>query len=140
MTRSLLIATSLATLFALPAQAAELPPLAQNQEIYAKFIPLGVADRLRDTCPEVEPAHFRVWMSVLNLRSMARAQGYTDDDIRGLKDDLAAKATIKSEVTEILSALGAAPDHIASHCKVAREQINARSPAGRLIRISNHED
>jgi hypothetical protein len=118
------------------AQAADAPPpIAENKEIHAGFIPLGIADRLRDVCPEIEPAHFRAWMAILNLRNLARDQGYTDADIRGLRKNLEARAALKAEITEILKALGAPADHVASHCKIARQEIAAGSDAGRLIRV-----
>lgn len=117
------------------AQTAALPPLEEDATVLGGFYAIGLADEVRKNCPSIEPRIIRALTYLETLKSYARNQGYTNDDIRALQDNKAAKEALKARILRDLAARGATPGATEGYCDVGREEIAMDSAAGRLLRV-----
>lgn len=131
MTRLALILNLLAAT-ALPALA--LPPIAEDARIRETLIAGRVGDVIRKTCPTMR-ARLLVVMTELNaLEDYARAKGYSQADLKALRDDDAQTARMRADAEAYLAQAGAVKDDPETFCRVGRAEIAAGSLTGKLLR------
>lgn len=118
---------------AAPALAQQVP-LEQNQTVRDGFYAIGLADEIRKNCPRISPRLVRAYSALKDLERYARANGYTEADVKELEDNDAAKDALRAEIRADLAARGASGNNSAGYCKVGREEIARNTPAGRLLR------
>jgi hypothetical protein len=133
--RPTLIAIAAAALFMSVAGAsAAQTPLQEDPTVREGFYAIGLADEVRRNCPQISPRLVRAYSFLKSLESYAREAGYTDADIRALRDDDAAEAALREQIRADLAARGASPGNTAGYCKVGREEIARGSQAGNLLK------
>lgn len=113
--------------------AAALPPLKDVDYVREGLITAGMAIEIGDKCPELAVRLFRGYGFLSDLKSHARALGYSNAEIDAYVDDKAEKARLESIARARLADLGAVSGDSASYCAVGREQIAENTPLGRLI-------
>ena len=126
------------SLFLLAAGAAavaqNLPPLHENRTVRYSFYSAGLADIVRNNCPDLVGRTFRGLRYALALRSYALDQGYTMDDVDKLLSNKAEEEKLRREIVADLAARGATPGNTEAYCRIGREEIAKDSLAGRLLR------
>lgn len=133
----MLIRIAQAGLFALalvgPSMAAELP-LNQNSHITESLVAAQVGDIIRKSCSAISARYLVVYEKMGELEQYARAEGYTEDEVRAFLRDKTEKARIKALAAEYLAAAGADPADPDSYCVVGEAEIGAGTLAGSLLR------
>ena len=116
------------------AMAQTLPPLHENRTVRFSFYSAGLADIVRNNCPQLDGRTFRGLRYALALRSFALDQGYTMDDVDALLKNKEQEEKLRKEIVADLAARGATPGNTEAYCRVGREEIAKDSLAGRLLR------
>jgi len=116
------------------AVAQDLAPLHENRTVRYSFYSAGLADIVRNNCPDLVGRTFRGLRYALALRSYALDQGYTMDDVDKLLSNKAEEEKLRQEIVADLAARGATPGNTEAYCRIGREEIAKDSLAGRLLR------
>ncbi len=127
-----------ATLFAanLPAMAEGKVPLAEEGHINEQLVAGAAGDILRQTCPTLSARILVVFRKLRALESYARAEGYTEAEVKVFLKDKAQKARVKARANDYLAAAGAVAGDVESYCRVGRDEIAKGSLVGLLLRSS----
>lgn len=120
----------------LPAMAEGKVPLAEEAHINSQLVAGAAGDILRNTCPSISARLLVVWTKLRALESYARAQGYTEDEVKLFLKDKAQKARVKSEARDYLAAAGAVEGDVESYCRAGRGEIDRQTLVGSLLRSS----
>lgn len=130
---SLLAALALSVLAAGPGRASAQTPITEEPHIVGMLVAVRVADAIRQSCPSVHARYLAVLQQGEALKSYARKQGYTEDDVKSLRTD-AAKARLKALAADYLKQHGAAEGDADSFCRLGRAEIEKGSAIGSLLR------
>ncbi len=129
----LLCAFSLAAFaFAAPAPAAE--PLNQNAHITSSLVAAKVGDTIRKTCPSISARMFVVLDKMSALEDYARAQGYTEAEVKAFLKNKTEKKRINDLAAAYLKAAGAVEGDVESYCVAGRAEIAKGTLAGSLLK------
>ncbi len=120
--------------FGVAGASAAQTPLHEDPTIRQGFYAIGLADEVRRNCPQISPRLVRAYTFLKSLESYALKAGYSEADIEALRDNDAAKDTLREEIRADLRARGAQPGNSAGYCKVGREEIARSTQAGRLLK------
>ena len=120
---------------AVPAAAAEPPPLAESDHINSRLLAAAIGDRIRRTCPEISERRWVVRSEALRLYNHAISLGHTRRSIEAYLDDPQARARIERERDAWLEARSVQPDDPEAHCRVGRREIDQGSYIGSLLRV-----
>lgn len=121
-------------LSAIPALAEGKVPLPQETHINEQLIAAQAGDMLRKTCPTLEARTFYVLSKLAELKSYARAQGYTEPEVAAFLKDKAEKARIKSTAVAYLAAAGVVEGDVDSYCRAGHKEIASGTLVGSLLR------
>lgn len=120
----------------LPAMAEGKMPLAEEAHINGQLVAGAAGDILRQTCPTLK-ARMLVVLSKLNaLKNYARAQGYTEEEVKLFLKDRAQKDRVKAAAKGYLAAAGAVDGDVESYCRAGRAEIDKGTLVGSLLRSS----
>lgn len=114
--------------------AGALEPLAENPRVQSEFLAAAIGDEIRKNCPTISARLFRALHMARELERYALGLGYTEEDIRAMRKDPAAKALLNRRRDEYLSANGVVEGDRDSYCRLGREEIAAKTLTGRLLR------
>ena len=132
MTKFTLTLSLVAALAAAPAFA--LVPLEKEAHINDSLVAGRVADIIRNTCPSISAKMFTVMSELSDLKDYAKAQGYTEKQVKDFLGDQAQKDRIRGIANGYLAKAGAVAGDAESYCKVGRDEIAKGTLAGSLIR------
>lgn len=116
-----------------PAVAAEVA-LNENEFITDRLVAAQVGDIIRKSCGSISARYLVVYEKMGELEDYARAEGYTEDEVRAFLKDKAEKTRIKALAAAYLAAAGADPVDETSLCAVGEAEIEAGTLAGSLLR------
>lgn len=133
---SLSLSLALTLALSAPLAAAAPVPLAQERHINAELLAAQVGDILRRTCPSASARMFVVLNRLNALEGYARAQGYSEAEVKLFLKDRVQKDRIRAEAEAYLAAAGAVPGDPESYCRVARDEVRKRTAVGSLLRVS----
>lgn len=127
--RPILLAALLAPAPALaqPASPGDDPAIAEG------LIDVAIAYELGRACGPVDARRLQGIGVLLGLQARARSLGFSQDEVDAYVDDEAERARLESVARDRLAGLGATPGDEASHCAVARAEIDKGTPVGRLL-------
>lgn len=129
LTLSLVAALSAAPAFALV-------PLEQEAHINESLVAGRVGDIIRNTCPSISAKMFTVMGALNDLKKYAKAQGYSEKQVKDFLGDQGQKDRIRGIANDYLAKAGAVSGDVESYCKVGRDEIAKGTLAGSLIRSS----
>lgn len=129
LTLSLVAALSAAPAFALV-------PLEQEAHINESLVAGRVGDIIRNTCPSISAKMFTVMGALNDLKKYAKAQGYSEKQVKDFLGDQGQKDRIRGIANDYLAKAGAVAGDVESYCKVGRDEIAKGTLAGSLIRSS----
>ena len=128
--KSLIVAAVL--LGATPALALE--PINQEAHINKTLLQGFIADKIADTCPQMEPRKLRALGELNKLKDYALKKGYSAAEVRDFVTSKTEKARGKKLAVEWLAKAGAKEGDVQAHCKVGRDEIAKASLIGYLLR------
>lgn len=129
-----LFAVALLALASGPALAQAKVPLADEAHINSQLVAGAAGDMLRTTCPTLSARMLVVWQKLRELERYARAQGYTEDEVKVFLKDRSQKARVRAEARAYLAAAGAVEGDVDSFCAVGRAEIAKGTLVGSLLR------
>lgn len=116
------------------AMAQTLPPLHENRHVRWSFYSAGLADIVRNNCPDLKARTLRTLRYALALQNYALDKGYSQEDIDTLLKNKAEEERLRAEIVADLAERGATPGDVDAYCRIGREEIEKNSLAGRLLR------
>lgn len=119
-----------------PAMAQGKVPLAEEAHINEQLIAGAAGDILRRTCPTLSARMFVVLGKLNSLEHFARAQGYTEAEVKVFLKDQAQKARIKAAALDYLANAGTVEGDVESFCAAGRAEIAKATLVGSLLRSS----
>ena len=119
-----------------PAMADGKVALAEDAHINDQLIAGAAGDMLRQTCPSLSARIFVVWGKLRALESYARAQGYTEVEVKAFLKDREQRARVKAAAKGYLAKAGVVEGDTESYCRAGRDQIAKGTLVGSLLRSS----
>jgi hypothetical protein len=119
-----------------PAMAEGKTPLAEEGHINQQLIAAAAGDMLRSTCPSLSARMFVVLVKMQELESYARAQGYTEDEVKIFLKDKAERKRVKDAARAYLTQAGVEEGVVDSYCVAGRAEIAKGTLVGSLLRSS----
>ena len=125
---------SLAALLTAAVPAYATVPLSQNQHITDSLVAAKVGDTIRKTCPSITARMFTVLGKMNDLEAYARAQGYTEAEVKAFLKDQTEKKRINALATAYLKKAGAVEGDAESYCVAGKAEIAKGTLAGSLLK------
>lgn len=119
---------------ALAGPASAQVPLNENAHITTSLVAAQVGDMIRKACGTIWARYLVVFEKMGELEAYARAEGYTEDEVRAFLRDKTEKARIRGLAEEYLTAAGLDPAAEDSYCTVGEQEIATGTLAGSLLR------
>jgi len=116
------------------AAEAERPPLRENAHIYNSLFAVAVGDEIRKKCPSISARMFRVWRGARELEAYARAEGYTEEEVKTFLRSKKERARMRKLRDAYLKAHGVVAGDAQSYCRLGREEIARNTLTGSLLR------
>lgn len=110
------------------------PPLGQVAAIDDAMLDLGIADRIRKSCPTINARMLKAVGYVRGLERAARDMGYTPAEIEAYTDSDADKDRLRAKAARYFRAKGVDSSDPQSYCRVGLEEIQKSSRIGSLLR------
>lgn len=107
--------------------------LNHNDHITESLVAAKAGDIIRNTCASISARFLVVYQKMAELEDYARAQGYTEEEVRVFLKDKAEKARITAMAESYLAQAGAMPDDPESYCQVGRDEIAEGTLVGSLL-------
>jgi hypothetical protein len=123
-----------AAMLAVSAPAFARTALNQDAHITESLVAGRVGDTIRQTCPSISAKMITAYSKLKELEKYARAQGYTEEEVKVFMKDPTEKARIKALAAEYLKKAGAVEGDAESYCVVGRAEISKGTLAGSLLR------
>ncbi|WP_372993312.1 DUF5333 domain-containing protein [Sulfitobacter sp.] len=130
--RKVMIALISLSMLATPVAAK--PPLRDVAAVDDALLYLGLADRIRNECPDISARMFRALGYLNDIQKTAKSLGYSDDEIDAYRKSDAEKARMKSRGAAYLKANGVDTSDPQSYCALGRAEIQKSSRIGSLLR------
>ena len=125
---------SLAVLLTAAVPAYATVPLNQNQHITDSLVAAKVGDSIRKTCPSITARMFTVLGKMNDLEAYARAQGYTEAEVKAFLKDPVEKKRINDLAAAYLKKAGAVEGNEESYCAAGKAEIAKGTLAGSLLK------
>ncbi|MGQ0610283.1 MAG: DUF5333 family protein [Paracoccaceae bacterium] len=119
---------------ALAGPASAQVPLNENAHITTSLVAAQVGDMIRKGCGTIWARYLVVFEKMGELEAYARAEGYTEDEVRAFLRDKTEKARIRSLAGAYLAAAGLDPAVEDTYCTIGEREIAAGTLAGSLLR------
>lgn len=113
---------------------AEKTPLNANDHITASLMAAQAGDIIRKTCASISARYLVLYEKIGALEAYARAEGYTEAEVKTFLKDKTEKARIKALAEDYLSKAGAVAGDEESYCQAGRNEIAAGTLTGSLLR------
>ncbi len=110
------------------------PPLREVAAIDDALFDLGIADRIRKSCPTIGARMFRAILYVGKLEQKARSLGYTQAEIDAYTDSDIEKNRLRAKAATFFRARGVDTSDAQSYCALGLEEIQKSSRIGSLLR------
>ncbi|MCY4290685.1 MAG: DUF5333 domain-containing protein [Roseovarius sp.] len=136
-----ILTTARATAFALvfASSAALAGPsragLAEETYINNGLFVISVANKIRKSCEDIAARRVKALNFIFHLKDVAMEMGYTRAEIEAYIENEEEKQKMRERRNAYFTSKGANVEDRESLCKVGREEIARKSPAGKLLRV-----
>lgn len=135
MTMNLTLKTTLLALAlggAAPAQASA--GLADEADINAGLLAVGIADEIRKKCDSISGRLIKGQFYLMEMANLAKSRGYSAAEIKAYVKSDTEKAKMRAKGEAYLKSKGAIPSDPQSYCKVGYEEIASKSQIGAFLK------
>ncbi len=108
--------------------------LRTHQEINDGLKVIAIADMIRKKCDSISPRMLRAYRFAKSLEAMAKAEGYSDDQIEAFVENKREKARVEGAAKAYLVSKGVTLSSPKSYCVAGRAEIERSSQVGQLLR------
>ena len=124
------------TLLFAAATAVAKPPLRDVAEIDETLLAVGLANDIRENCPDISARVLKALVLLRNLKARANELGYSDDEIDAYRSSDVEKARMRTEGDAWLAAHGVTEGDAQSFCAAGRAEIEKDSQIGALLKVN----
>ncbi|MGY9048382.1 hypothetical protein P775_08815 [Puniceibacterium antarcticum] len=110
------------------------PPLREVAVVDDGLLAVGVADEIRNQCGKIDARMITALMRLNGLKSEARSQGYSEEEIEDYVTSKAEKARMRARGEAYLKANGVTPQDKSSYCRLGKQEIAKGSAIGTLLK------
>jgi hypothetical protein len=108
--------------------------LGGDPAIWSGLFTLALADQIRTVCPTIEARTIRATRFVYDVYSLARAYGYSRQEIRAFQVDDSTEERMRAEVLAYFQEHNVREGEPETYCALGEAEIAAGTPAGTLLR------
>jgi len=126
--------SALAVVLATASGAQESAELRDHQGVNNGLIIAGITESIYETCPTISVRKLRGLLYLRSLYSMARAAGFTNDEIEAYVENDEEEARLRLRVDAYLAANGVVEGDTESYCALGRAAIASRNQIGVMLR------
>jgi hypothetical protein len=112
------------------------PHLRDVPEIDGTILAVGIADEIRNNCPDISARMIKAALLVNGLTGRARELGYSDVEIDAYRKSDAEKSRLKAKRAAYLAAAGVQSDAPDTYCLLGQAEIERQSQIGALLRMN----
>lgn len=128
------VLTTIAALLTAPGAVASKPSLQNVAVVENGLLAITVADKIRRECDQIAGRIFKARGMLADLYEVARAEGYSDDEIEAYVSSDAQKSRMRVKRDAYLAEQGVVKSDPASYCAAGQAEINKSSQIGALLR------
>jgi ABC-type sugar transport system substrate-binding protein len=114
--------------------AAAASALREHEEINRGLVVIAAGDMIQENCATISPRMIKAFAFAQSLQSLARKDGFSDDEIDAFVRDKVEKNRVKGLALDYLVANGVKPDQPATYCTVGLYEIERNSQIGVLLK------
>ncbi len=116
------------------AEARTKPGLANEADINAGLLTVGIADEIRKKCDSINGRVLKGLFYLNRLERMARERGYSQAEIDAYIDNDAEEDKLRRKGEAYMAARGVDFDNPETYCDLGRAEIASDSPIGAFLR------
>jgi len=121
-----------AVMGAMPAQA--FAGLADEADINAGLLAVGIADEIRKKCDSISGRMIKGQFYLLEMANLAKSRGYSSAEIKAYVKSDTEKAKVRAKGEAYLKSKGVDPSDPKSYCKVGYAEIASKSQIGAFLK------
>lgn len=125
-----LVAATLAA--AAPAQA--YAALADEADINAGLLAVGIADEIRKKCDSISGRVIKGQLYLLEMANLAKSRGYSDAEIKAYVKSDVEKARMRAKGNAYLKSKGVIASDPQTYCTVGMAEIASKSQIGAFLK------
>jgi len=111
------------------------PLLIENENIWHELLQISVASKISEKCTSIEARKIKGLFALLQIKSVAKELGYTDNEINEFVSSEENKKKLKNETDVYLLNNGVDLNNVKTVCLFGLSEIDQETTIGSLLRI-----
>ncbi|MGR3839238.1 MAG: DUF5333 domain-containing protein [Cognatishimia sp.] len=124
------------SLIASAAAADAREPLKNVPSIWNGLLNIGIANEIRETCPDISARMLRATLRLNSIHNEAKSLGYSSEEIDAFRNSEANKAKMRAQGESYMTKNGVVAGDPDSYCALGRAEIAKSSQIGTLLRAN----
>ena len=109
--------------------------LIENEDIWYELLQISVASKISEECTSIEARKIKGLFALLQIKSVAKELGYTDNEINEFVSSEENKKKLKNETDVYLLDNGVDLNNVKTVCLFGQSEIDQETTIGSLLRI-----
>jgi len=109
--------------------------LIENENIWHELLQISVASKISEKCTSIEARKIKGLFALLQIKSVAKELGYTDNEINEFVSSEENKKKLKNETDVYLLDNGVDLNNVKTVCLFGQSEIDQETTIGSLLRI-----
>ena len=109
--------------------------LIENENIWHELLQISVASKISEECTSIEARKIKGLFALLQIKSVAKELGYTDNEINEFVSSEENKKKLKNETNVYLLDNGVDLNNVKTVCLFGQSEIDRETTIGSLLRI-----
>jgi len=109
--------------------------LIENENIWHELLQISVASKISEECTSIEARKIKGLFALLQIKSVAKELGYTDNEINEFVSSEENKKKLKNETDVYLLDNGVDLNNVKTVCLFGQSEIDQETTIGSLLRI-----
>ena len=109
--------------------------LIENENIWHELLQISVASKISEKCTSIEARKIQGLFALLEIKSVAKELGYTDNEINEFVSSEENKKKLKNETDVYLLDNGVDLNNVKTVCLFGLSEIDQETTIGSLLRI-----
>jgi len=109
--------------------------LIENENIWHELLQISVASKISEKCTSIEARKIKGLFALLQIKSVAKELGYTDNEINEFVSSEENKKKLKNETDVYLLDNGVDLNNVKTVCLFGLSEIDQETTIGSLLRI-----
>ena len=109
--------------------------LIENENIWHELLQISVASKISEECTSIEARKIKGLFALLQIKSVAKELGYTDNEINEFVSSEENKKKLKNETDVYLLDNGVDLNNVKTVCLFGLSEIDQETTIGSLLRI-----